>query len=237
MYAELAKPFESIESAHEFVALLEESIQEAVEDVRGHLRDAEGASDERQVRALNLALYKLTQLAGQMHKSRRALNDLRSIRRLLFTERTEARQRGRWLRVWRPAPLRHCVKIFRMAYPAKLSRATIIQAALKMVEEDAAEPPSLRAIARRLHVATNALYNYFPDRSELNAAIAVAGSRKMLSSLKRAWGARRDARRWTVFQRRSCVMRGRIRGFTISGMRIIRRGKKRRSYFMNGRRL
>ena len=62
-----------------------------------------------------------------------------------------------------------------MAYPAKLSRAAIIQVALKMVEEDTAEPPSLRAIARRLHVATNALYNYFPDRSELNAAIAVAG--------------------------------------------------------------
>jgi hypothetical protein len=87
IYEELAKPFESIESAHEFVALLEESIQEAVEDVREHLRDAEGASDERQMRALNLALYKLTQLAAQMHKSRRALNDLRSIRRLLFTER------------------------------------------------------------------------------------------------------------------------------------------------------
>jgi protein subunit release factor A len=87
MNAELSKPFESIESAHEFVALLEESIQEAADDVRGHLRDAEAARDERQVRALNLALYKLTQLATQMHKSRRALNDLRSIRRLLFTER------------------------------------------------------------------------------------------------------------------------------------------------------
>lgn len=87
MNAELNKPFESIESAHEFVALLEESIQEAAEDVRGHLRDAEAAGDERQVRALNLALFKLTQLATNMHKSRRALNDLRSIRRLLFTER------------------------------------------------------------------------------------------------------------------------------------------------------
>jgi AcrR family transcriptional regulator len=75
-----------------------------------------------------------------------------------------------------------------MAYPAKLSRSAIIQAALQMVEEDGVEPPSLRAIARRLNVATNALYNYFPDRSELNAAIAVAGSRKMLSSLKRAVG-------------------------------------------------
>lgn len=87
MNAELNKPFESIESAHEFIALLEESIREAADDVRGHLRDAEAASDERQVRALNLALFKLTQLASNMHKSRRALNDLRSIRRLLFTER------------------------------------------------------------------------------------------------------------------------------------------------------
>jgi len=87
MNAELNKPFESIESAHEFVALLEESIQEAADDVRGHLREAEAARDERQVRALNLALFKLTQLATNMNKSRRALNDLRSIRRLLFTER------------------------------------------------------------------------------------------------------------------------------------------------------
>jgi hypothetical protein len=87
MNAELNKPFESIESAHEFVALLEESIREAADDVRGHLREAEAARDERQVRALNLALYKLTLLAANMHKSRRALNDLRSIRRLLFTER------------------------------------------------------------------------------------------------------------------------------------------------------
>lgn len=81
------KPFESIESAHEFVALLEESIHEAADDIRDHLRQAEAAHDERQVHALNLALYKLTQLASNMHKSRRALNDLRSIRRLLFIER------------------------------------------------------------------------------------------------------------------------------------------------------
>ena len=44
MNAELNKPFESIESAHEFVALLEESIREAADDVRGHLREAEAAS-------------------------------------------------------------------------------------------------------------------------------------------------------------------------------------------------
>ena len=75
-----------------------------------------------------------------------------------------------------------------MAYPAKISRAAIVQIALQMVEEGGAEPPSLRAIARRLRVAANALYNYFPDRADLNAAIAVAGSRKMLAAVKRGIG-------------------------------------------------
>ena len=75
-----------------------------------------------------------------------------------------------------------------MAYPAKISRALIVKSALQMVEEGGSEPPSLRAIARRLNVATNALYNYFPDRADLNAAIALAGSRKMLVALKRAVG-------------------------------------------------
>jgi predicted nuclease of restriction endonuclease-like RecB superfamily len=94
MSAEITRPFESIESAHEFIALLEESIGEAMRDVRGHLEDATAAGDERQARALNLALYKLSQLSTQMHKSRRALNDLRTIRRLLFGERAEGDEFG-----------------------------------------------------------------------------------------------------------------------------------------------
>ena len=94
MSVDITRPFESIESAHEFIVLLEESIEEAVVDVQEHLKQAESSSrdarqepDNRQTRALNLALYKLGQLSAQMHKSRRALNDLRTIRRLLFTER------------------------------------------------------------------------------------------------------------------------------------------------------
>ena len=79
MSVEPTKPFDSIESAHEFVALSEESIQEAANDIRDHLRQAEAAHAERRVDTLNLALYKLTQLAAQMHKNRRALNDLRSM--------------------------------------------------------------------------------------------------------------------------------------------------------------
>ena len=84
--AQLARPFESIESAHEFILLLEDSIREAEEDVTNYLAQANQDHNDRQARALNLALFKLTQLATQMHKSRRALNDLRTIRRLLFNE-------------------------------------------------------------------------------------------------------------------------------------------------------
>jgi ABC-type protease/lipase transport system fused ATPase/permease subunit len=83
---EFGRPLESIENAHEFIVLLEENVKEAIEDVRGHLLQAIGLKNERQVRALHLAIYKLTQLSAQMQKSRRVLNDLRTIRRLLFSE-------------------------------------------------------------------------------------------------------------------------------------------------------
>jgi hypothetical protein len=82
-----AHPFDSIESAHEFVALLHGSTQDALAEVQALLDAANGAQDDRRVQALNLAHYKITQLSAQMQKSRRILNDLRSIRILLFQER------------------------------------------------------------------------------------------------------------------------------------------------------
>jgi hypothetical protein len=88
MNTDISRPFESIESAHEFIVLLGESIAEATADLQQSLAEVEaGVPDERQTRALQLALFKLSQLTDQMRKSRRALNDLRTIRRLLFTER------------------------------------------------------------------------------------------------------------------------------------------------------
>jgi hypothetical protein len=87
MSPEQFRPFESIESAYEFVALLEDSAEEAVQDVREHIQIARMEGDERRVEALTLALYKMTQLTGHMHKSRRILKDLRTIRRLLYKER------------------------------------------------------------------------------------------------------------------------------------------------------
>ena len=81
-------PFDSIESAHEFVALLQTSMDEAVLDVQRLLDQANADKDERRAEALRLALYKINQLSVTMLKSRRILNDLRSIRILLFQERT-----------------------------------------------------------------------------------------------------------------------------------------------------
>jgi hypothetical protein len=84
---DISRAFESIESAHEFIVVLEGAIIEAVRDVQVHLDKAAEGHDERQTHALSLAMFKLNQLSLQMHKSRRNLNDLRTIRRLLFGER------------------------------------------------------------------------------------------------------------------------------------------------------
>jgi hypothetical protein len=87
MSPEPARPFDSIESAHEFVDLLEESIEDAVLEVKDYIQTAKSEGDERRAEALTLAMYKMSQLSTHMHKSRRILNDLRTIRRLLFQER------------------------------------------------------------------------------------------------------------------------------------------------------
>lgn len=79
-------PFDSIESAQEFMALLQDTIAEAVRDVQ-HDLDSNPAEQDRRAQALQLALYKLGQLSSQVQKSRRTLNDLRTIRNLLLNER------------------------------------------------------------------------------------------------------------------------------------------------------
>ena len=83
----VVSPFESIESAHEFIVLLEESIGEALGEVHDDLKQAALKSDERRAHALQLAIYKMGLLNSHVQKSRRLLNDLRTIRRLLFAER------------------------------------------------------------------------------------------------------------------------------------------------------
>ena len=81
-------PFESIESAQEFMELLLATIGETVTDVEQDRHDAAVENEARRIEALDLALYKLKLLDGHVQKSKRILNDLRTLRRLLFSERT-----------------------------------------------------------------------------------------------------------------------------------------------------
>ncbi len=81
-------PFDSIESAHEFVTLLAEAALEARTDIEGDLRRELGSDASRRVDALRIVLLNLEKLELYMNKSRRILNDLRTLRRLLFDERT-----------------------------------------------------------------------------------------------------------------------------------------------------
>jgi len=81
-------PFDSIESAHEFVALLAENVREAKRDVEADIQRESNSESPRRLDALRTALYGMEKLELHMNKSRRILNDLRSRRRLLFEERT-----------------------------------------------------------------------------------------------------------------------------------------------------
>ena len=82
---QLETPFENIESAQQFVELLYEAIDEA----RREVEDEVGRPQpERRLQALQLVAYNLAKLSLHMGTSRRILNDLRSLRRLLYSERT-----------------------------------------------------------------------------------------------------------------------------------------------------
>jgi hypothetical protein len=81
-------PFESVESAHEFVTLLAETVREAKKDVEADVEREAGSESPRRLDALRTTLYSMEKLEHHMNKSRRILNDLRSLRRLLFDERS-----------------------------------------------------------------------------------------------------------------------------------------------------
>ena len=80
-------PFDNIEGSHEYVALLAESLDEARRDVEAEIAIAERDRADRRKEALLLVSYNLAKLHLHITTSRRILNDLRSLRRLLLAER------------------------------------------------------------------------------------------------------------------------------------------------------
>jgi hypothetical protein len=80
-------PFDTIEGSHEYVALLAEALDEARRDVEAEIAAADRDGAERRKEALLLVSYNLAKLNLHITTSRRILNDLRSMRRLLLAER------------------------------------------------------------------------------------------------------------------------------------------------------
>jgi len=78
-------PFESIESAQEYLTLLAGEVEAAGAEIEADLQDALLERAERRVDALHVVDYKLRQLLQQLVASRRILNDLRMLRRVLTT--------------------------------------------------------------------------------------------------------------------------------------------------------
>jgi hypothetical protein len=85
--AELETPFDSIEGSYQYVDMLAEAIEEARREVEEEVALAEQESAERRKQGLLLVSYNLAKLEGHITTSRRILNDLRTLRRVLLSER------------------------------------------------------------------------------------------------------------------------------------------------------
>jgi hypothetical protein len=83
-----ATPFDNIESSHEYVSLLANAIEEALAEVEADIALAGADDAQRRKEALQLVHFNLNKLNGHMAASRRILNDLRTLRRLLLEERS-----------------------------------------------------------------------------------------------------------------------------------------------------
>jgi hypothetical protein len=84
---EIDIPFDSIESAHAFMDVLAETILDAMKELNYEQKAALREGAARRAQAIELAQFKLKMLTCYVHKSRRTLNDLRMIRRLIMNER------------------------------------------------------------------------------------------------------------------------------------------------------
>jgi transposase-like protein len=84
-------PFSNLEDAHQYLSLLTEALDEARDTIQEDLaitRHLKGG--ERRVEALQLVDFKLHQLRAHFSASRAIVNDLRTLRRLIFAEREES---------------------------------------------------------------------------------------------------------------------------------------------------
>ena len=78
-------PFDTIESALEFLQLLQTESTKAQQEVTS-LMEQDGVSSARREEAFRLVIYKLSQLNSHVESSQRVLHDLQALRTLLLRE-------------------------------------------------------------------------------------------------------------------------------------------------------
>lgn len=83
----ITTPFDTIESAHEFVRLLDATLTEARAELNADITRESAITPNRRLDCLRIAEYDLDRLEYHLKRSSRLLNDLRTVRRLLFEER------------------------------------------------------------------------------------------------------------------------------------------------------
>ncbi len=79
-------PFDSIENAQEYLGLLAEAIREAVDAVQLEASTEPGKAVASRSAAVQVIHYNLQKLASHIKVSRRILNDLRMLRRVLHAQ-------------------------------------------------------------------------------------------------------------------------------------------------------
>jgi hypothetical protein len=82
-----ATPFDTIESAHAFLNLLTTTLGDTKREVEADVERESTSVPNRRADALRVAVYNLERLEYHLTRSARLLNDLRSLRRMLFDER------------------------------------------------------------------------------------------------------------------------------------------------------
>lgn len=94
MTQDFETPFESIESAQEFLKLLSDTVVDAKRGVETDITAAANAQHSRHIDALRLVSYNLDKLELHLKISARILNDLRMVRRVLLEEKTAVAATG-----------------------------------------------------------------------------------------------------------------------------------------------
>ena len=85
------KQFDSLEGAYQYIAALENVLEESRADIHEELEHAENVGAARRIDALQIVAYKLDRLRHHLDDSRCVLNDLRMLRRVLTADLPDAR--------------------------------------------------------------------------------------------------------------------------------------------------